>query len=174
MSAQRPAAPQKGAPQKAANAAAYAGANGHAYAAANGDAHGGADAAAPLLLREAAVVGAGRGGQAASEGEDWLLPAWLPADAWREWCRYRRGKRWSRRAAELSLRTLERLHAEGHDPRRVIEQSIAGGWTGLFADKGGGAGASRRRTVASEWASVAGVSATGGATVESVAEEVPH
>jgi hypothetical protein len=66
------------------------------------------------------------------------LPDWLPPDAWAEWSAYRGSiakGRWTQRAAELSIESLGRLRAKGEDPRRVIEQSIANGWTGLFADK---------------------------------------
>jgi hypothetical protein len=66
------------------------------------------------------------------------LPDWLPADAWDDWSRYRAEvakARWTQRAAELSLKALDRLRAKGQDPRLVIEQSIANGWTGLFPDK---------------------------------------
>jgi len=63
------------------------------------------------------------------------VPAWLPADAWADWCHYRRGKQWTQKAAELSVRKLAELRAEGHDPKAVIEQSIANGWRGLFPVK---------------------------------------
>jgi hypothetical protein len=59
------------------------------------------------------------------------LPDWLPEPAWSEWVKFR-GKKFTAKARELSLRTLERLHDEGHDPTAVIEQSIERGWTGLF------------------------------------------
>lgn len=64
------------------------------------------------------------------------LPSWLPPDAWEDWSAYRARisrDRWTPRAAELSIKTLGRLRADGHDPREVIEQSIGNGWTGLFA-----------------------------------------
>jgi hypothetical protein len=59
------------------------------------------------------------------------LPDWLPEPAWSEWVKFR-GKKFTSKARELSLKTLERLHAEGNDPTAVIEQSIERGWTGLF------------------------------------------
>lgn len=64
-----------------------------------------------------------------------VLPTWLPPDVWASWCDYRRGKRWTPQAAALSLRNLAKLRDAGNDPRAVIEQSIANGWTGLFPDK---------------------------------------
>jgi hypothetical protein len=66
------------------------------------------------------------------------LPKWIPEGAWAEWCSYRSKTakgRWTQRAAELSMQNLEKLWSTGHDPKAVIEQSIANGWTGLFPDK---------------------------------------
>jgi hypothetical protein len=61
------------------------------------------------------------------------LPGWLPSEAWVDWHAFRNSRKgWTRRAQELSLRTLAKLRAEGHDPRAVIEQSIERGWSGLF------------------------------------------
>ena len=62
-------------------------------------------------------------------------PEWLDANAWVEWCGYRHGRKWTPRAAELAIAKLAELRAAGHDPRLVIEQSIANGWTGLFPIK---------------------------------------
>lgn len=67
------------------------------------------------------------------------LPDWLPADAWADWCAHRKGKTWTQRAAELSLRQLAKLREDGSDPRAVIEQSIANGWRGLFPLRNRGA-----------------------------------
>ena len=64
-----------------------------------------------------------------------FLPDWLPVDSWADWCQFRRGKTWTPKAVELSIQNLEKLRHEGHDPRAVIEQSIANGWRGLFAIK---------------------------------------
>lgn len=62
------------------------------------------------------------------------LPPWLDSAAWNDWHAFRNSRKgWTARARELSLRKLSQLHAEGHDPRTVIEQSIERGWTGLFA-----------------------------------------
>lgn len=64
------------------------------------------------------------------------LPDWLPADAWQDWHNYRNAQKgWTRKARELSLRTLTELHAQGHDPRVVIELAIERGWRGLFPIK---------------------------------------
>jgi hypothetical protein len=39
-------------------------------------------------------------------------------------------------AAKKNLKKLEALRGEGYDPRAVIDQSIANGWTGLFELRG--------------------------------------
>jgi uncharacterized protein YdaU (DUF1376 family) len=64
------------------------------------------------------------------------LPEWLPEPVWREWHDFRNTRKgWTPKARELSLRTLTELHGQGHDPHKVIEQSIERGWTGLFPPK---------------------------------------
>lgn len=63
------------------------------------------------------------------------LPDWLPLEAWDMWSRFRKkasGAKWTDDAKRISLATLKNLHADGHDPTAVIEQSIERGWTGLF------------------------------------------
>lgn len=72
-----------------------------------------------------------------------VLPDWMDEDVWAMWDEFRRqksGKAWTDAAKRLSLRTLEKLRAEGQDPAAVIEQSIERGWTGLFGVKAGYAG----------------------------------
>lgn len=65
-----------------------------------------------------------------------LKDAKIPDDVWREWSAYRSSvKGWTSKARELSLCTLRELVAEGHDPRKVVEQSIECGWSGLFAPR---------------------------------------
>lgn len=65
------------------------------------------------------------------------VPEWLPAEAWKDWCDYRKsGKnKFTEKAQILSIGTLETLKAAGHDPVKVINMSIQNGWTGLFALK---------------------------------------
>lgn len=61
------------------------------------------------------------------------LPDWLPESVWADWHAFRNSRKgWTHKARELSLRTLTKLHAKGHDPTAVIEKSIEQGWTGLF------------------------------------------
>ncbi|UPL20211.1 helix-turn-helix domain-containing protein [Alcaligenes faecalis] len=66
------------------------------------------------------------------------VPGWLDADAWSMWDEFRKqksGKAWTDAAKRLSLRTLEKLYADGHDPAAAVEQSIERGWTGIFPVK---------------------------------------
>lgn len=61
------------------------------------------------------------------------LPSTIPADTWEMWDRYRNSKKgWTADAKALSLRTLSDLVAKGQNPRKVVEQSVERGWTGLF------------------------------------------
>lgn len=79
------------------------------------------------------------------------LPAWLPPDAWDAWCQHRVArdrKGWTHAAAVRCISTLEKFRDQGDDPSAVIDQSIAGGWTGLFPLKrrGGAAGAAQNQS----------------------------
>ncbi len=70
------------------------------------------------------------------------LPGWLPPDAWDAWCQHRvrlSRKGWTHAAAVRCIAALERFRDQGDDPRAVIDQAIAGGWTGLFPLKTRGA-----------------------------------
>jgi hypothetical protein len=68
---------------------------------------------------------------------EFVLPDWLPAEVWQDWHKFRNGaKGWTAKARELSLASLSKLHAAGHSPRAVVDQSIERGWTGLFPVKG--------------------------------------
>ncbi|WP_043442094.1 hypothetical protein [Cupriavidus sp. HPC(L)] len=68
------------------------------------------------------------------------LPDWLPEDLWAHWQAHRKAKKapLTPYAAELSIRVLDRLRGEGHDPVAVINESILRGWTGLFPLKAPG------------------------------------
>ena len=66
------------------------------------------------------------------------LPDWLPPEVWQDWHNFRNDRKgWTAKARTLSLRTLGALWAAGADPRKVIDQSIERGWTGLFPIKSG-------------------------------------
>lgn len=66
-----------------------------------------------------------------------VLPSWLPVDAWSDWTEHRKQirKPMTEMAAKLSIKELSKFRDAGQSPRAVIEQSIANGWTGLFALK---------------------------------------
>ena len=65
------------------------------------------------------------------------LPGWLPTDAWEEFAKARVAMkaRLTPKASTLLIATLGKLREQGHDPRAVIEQSLARGWRGLFPVK---------------------------------------
>lgn len=65
------------------------------------------------------------------------LPDWLPAASWEDWCDYRKGKTWTQKAQELSVASLDKLRAQGHDPTTVIENAIEKGWRGLYPPNNG-------------------------------------
>jgi len=62
------------------------------------------------------------------------IPEWLPRDAWQEFAEHRKDQKnpLTERAAKANLRKLSEFRSNGQDPRAVIDQTIAGGWTGLF------------------------------------------
>lgn len=62
------------------------------------------------------------------------LPAWLPSDAWRDWCDHRRAIKspMSPKAALLSIEKLAEFREQGFSPGRVINNAIERGWRGLY------------------------------------------
>jgi hypothetical protein len=62
------------------------------------------------------------------------IPAWLPQDAWTEFVEHRREKKkpLTEREARANIRVLTELWSKGQDPRKVIDQTIASGWPGLY------------------------------------------
>jgi len=65
------------------------------------------------------------------------VPDWIPGAAWSDFVGHRKAMRkpLTQRAAELAIKSLADLRRQGHDPTKVIEQSITSGWTGLFPTK---------------------------------------
>lgn len=63
-----------------------------------------------------------------------VLPEWLDRAHWLRWVadRKQRNKRITEEAAKLQLGKLADYRAEGHEPKDVIEHSIASGYQGLF------------------------------------------
>lgn len=62
------------------------------------------------------------------------LPDWLPFDRWKAYCEFRMRRKapLTARAAELAIAELDKLRGEGHDPGKVLDQSVYRGWAGLF------------------------------------------
>lgn len=64
------------------------------------------------------------------------LPDWLPLDAWADWCRHK-GRKWGQgQGPARAIAALGRYRSEGHDPRAVIDHSLACGYAGLYPPKG--------------------------------------
>lgn len=84
------------------------------------------------------------------------LPDWLPVDAWLDWCEHREAKAseksapWTRPAAKVSLRRLEKLRELGQDPANCIDEAVLRGWTGLFPVKPDGT-ATSGQDVPADW-----------------------
>ena len=66
------------------------------------------------------------------------LPGWLDAELWASWKRHRKSLRkpMTADAEKLAIRELERLRADGYEPRAVIENAILKSWQGLYAPNG--------------------------------------
>ena len=66
--------------------------------------------------------------------ENITYPDWLPLDTFNDFKEKRKEikKPLTGRAEELAIKALARLKESGNDPQAVLEQSIMGGWQGLF------------------------------------------
>jgi len=69
---------------------------------------------------------------------DVALPDWIPRETWADFVAMRKAMRkaMTPAAMRLQVKTLGDLRAQGHDPKAVLEQSIAASWQGLFPVKG--------------------------------------
>ena len=83
------------------------------------------------------------------------IPDWLDPKDWNDYIEYRKGIRapMSPVAQRKAIDELDRLRSEGHDPSRVISQSIINEWKGLFPVKSsrnvqGGPGRPKTKTFA--------------------------
>lgn len=67
------------------------------------------------------------------------LPTWLPKSLWGEFRKHRQKLKapMTPYAEERAIARLERLKAEGFNPIDVVNNSIDGGWKGLFPIKNG-------------------------------------
>jgi hypothetical protein len=67
-----------------------------------------------------------------------VLPDWLPESTWNSWVEHRVALKapLTDRAAELCIKRLAEMRAEGHDPIEAIDQSVRGGkWTDIYAPR---------------------------------------
>lgn len=67
-----------------------------------------------------------------------VLPDWIPESTWNSWVQHRIDLKapLSDNAADLCIKWLTKMRAEGHDPIASIEQSVRGGkWTDLYYPK---------------------------------------
>jgi len=81
-----------------------------------------------------------------------VLPDWLKPDDWERFVAFRVSTKhpMTPDGMRLAVKALDDLRADGHDPGRVIDQSILNSWRGLFAighqrKTAGTAGAQRER-----------------------------
>ena len=67
------------------------------------------------------------------------LPDFLPKEKWEEYLQFRVEKKepLTERAEKMALKRLTEFHGKGHDPLRIIEDSIISNWSGLFEPRGG-------------------------------------
>lgn len=68
-----------------------------------------------------------------------IVPDWIPEKSWIDFVEHRKslkGKTFTPRAQELIIEKLNILRQQGHDPVRVINQSIENSWAGVFKLKG--------------------------------------
>jgi hypothetical protein len=77
-----------------------------------------------------------------------ILPDWVPKDAWEAFAKMRKAKRapLTADAVKLIVGKLDKLRADGHDPRDVLNESTAAAWSGVFPPKGNHNGNGRRPT----------------------------
>lgn len=66
-----------------------------------------------------------------------VVPEWIPPDTWAAYLKTRSGKKAKNEPHALGLivKDLETFRAKGHDPVTVLNNSIKGGWAGVFEPK---------------------------------------
>jgi biotin operon repressor len=82
----------------------------------------------------------------AREAASFVLPGWVPTEAWDGWLEMRRAKgaKPTARALNLSVEQLRKLADAGHPPGEVLDQSTRQLWLGLFPIKEMNDGLSQR------------------------------
>ena len=96
-------------------------------------------ATAPKPLKEPlVVVSAGALPTSVRAKPDFVLPDWVPADAWDGFLEMRKRKRANptERAKQLLIGKLEKLTPDHGDAGAILDQSTAGGWTDIYELKG--------------------------------------
>ena len=63
-----------------------------------------------------------------------IVPDWIPQDAWQGFIEMRKAGKgaFTDRAKQLIVNQLKTLHSEGQDVAKVLDQSTANGWKGVF------------------------------------------
>lgn len=63
-----------------------------------------------------------------------VVPDWIPKDAWQGFIEMRKAGKgaFTDRAKQLIVNQLKTLHFEGQDVAKVLDQSTANGWKGVF------------------------------------------
>ena len=74
-----------------------------------------------------------------AQAPSFLLPAWVPVEAWRGYVEMRKKirKPMTDRAMQLRVNVLKKFADAGHDPAAVLDNSTANDWTDLYAPKKG-------------------------------------
>ncbi|CAK0743009.1 hypothetical protein CCP3SC1AL1_110023 [Gammaproteobacteria bacterium] len=91
--------------------------------------------------REDTTIRGAGGSKKGGAGVQGPVPAWIDPTAWGHYVamRVKIRKPLSDHAVTLAVRTLEGLSKEGHDPVKVLEQSVFNSWAGLFPLRNNGA-----------------------------------
>lgn len=64
-----------------------------------------------------------------------VLPDWVPADAWDGYVAMRKKKPMTDRARDLVIAELSRLRDQGHDVGAILDKSVKNNWTDVYAPK---------------------------------------
>jgi hypothetical protein len=72
-----------------------------------------------------------------ADAQDFVLPDWIPADAWAAFMETRKTKKAKSTAYALGLivKSLEAFKADGHDPLAILNASIKAGWSDVYPPK---------------------------------------
>ena len=82
------------------------------------------------------VLPLGRPKERTKTREPFVLPNWVPKEAWDAWVEVRARKRAANTpyAKGLALKRLDDLRRLGHDPRKLLDLATLKGWTSLYPD----------------------------------------